>query len=125
MIIDCHGHYTTSPASHQAWRDAQLEAFAGGRSPPPYPAISDDEVRASIVNGQLKVQRERGTDLTIFSPRASAMGHHLGDIAVSEAWAIRCNDLIHRVCALFPRNFVGVAQLPQTALTPIKGAIAE
>ena len=66
MIIDCHGHYTTSPAAHQSWRDAQLEAFAGGSSPPPYPAIPDDDIRLSIENGQLKMQRERGTDLTIF-----------------------------------------------------------
>ncbi len=125
MIIDCHGHYTTAPAPHQSWREAQLEAFESGAAPPPYPAIGDDDIRSSIVNGQLKMQRERGTDLTIFSPRASAMGHHLGDAAVSEAWAIRCNDLIHRVCALFPRNFVGVAQLPQTAGTPIEQAVAE
>jgi 4-oxalmesaconate hydratase len=125
MIIDCHGHYTTAPAPHQTWREAQLEAFKSGGSPPPYPAIADDDIRLSIFNGQLKMQRERGTDLTIFSPRASAMGHHLGDAAVSEAWAIRCNDLIHRVCKLFPRNFVGVAQLPQTAEISIAIAIAE
>ena len=24
MIIDCHGHYTTAPAAHTAWREAQL-----------------------------------------------------------------------------------------------------
>ena len=24
MIIDCHGHYTTAPAAHQKFRDAQL-----------------------------------------------------------------------------------------------------
>ena len=71
------------------------------------------------------MQQERGTDLTIFSPRASAMAHHLGDATVSEAWAIHCNNLIHRVCQLFPRNFVAVAQLPQTAGVPISHAIAE
>ena len=125
MIIDCHGHYTTSPAAHQAWREAQLEAFASGTATPRYPAIGDDEIRASIENGQLRMQRERGTDLTIFSPRASAMAHHEGDIRVSEAWAVRCNDLIHRVCTLFPRNFVAVAQLPQTAGVPPRAAIAE
>ena len=125
MIIDCHGHYTTSPPAHQSWREAQMAAFIGGEAAPLYPAISDDDIRASIVNGQLKLQQARGTDLTIFSPRASAMGHHLGDIRVSEAWAINSNDLIHRVCTLFPRNFVGVAQLPQTAQIPIAMAIAE
>ena len=23
MIIDCHGHYTTAPAAHNAWRNDQ------------------------------------------------------------------------------------------------------
>jgi 4-oxalmesaconate hydratase len=62
----------------------------------------------------LKLQRERGTDLTIFSPRASGMAHHVGDAATSLAWSVACNDLIHRVCTLFPENFVGVCQLPQS-----------
>ncbi len=77
--------------------------------------MTDDEIRETIVGGQLKVQRERGTDLTIFSPRAAGMGHHLGDATTSEAWAGACNELIHRVCSLFPQNFIGVAMLPQSA----------
>ena len=28
MIIDCHGHYTTTPPGVAAWRDAQKEAVA-------------------------------------------------------------------------------------------------
>ena len=28
MIIDCHGHYTTAPAQHEAWRRQQIEAHA-------------------------------------------------------------------------------------------------
>ena len=42
------------------------------------------------------------------------MGHHIGDFAVSQEWTQICNDLIHRVCTLFPKNFIGVCQLPQT-----------
>ena len=71
MIIDCHGHYTTSPRQHEAWRTEQIAAQKEGRAAPPRPTITDDEVRESIVNGQLKLQQERGTDLTIFSPRAA------------------------------------------------------
>jgi 4-oxalmesaconate hydratase len=118
MIIDCHGHYTTAPGALQGFRDRQLAAFKGGAgagaTPLAEPRISDDEIRDSLENAQLKLQRERGTDLTIFSPRASAMGHHLGDEAVSSRWSRLCNDLIHRVCNLYPRNFVGVCQLPQS-----------
>jgi 4-oxalmesaconate hydratase len=114
MIIDCHGHYTTAPRQHEGWRREQIEAHAAGKAAPPRPTMTDDEIRESIENGQLRLQRERSTDLTIFSPRAAGMGHHLGDAATSEAWAAACNELIHRVCSLFPKNFVGVAMLPQS-----------
>ena len=89
MIIDCHGHYTTAPAPHTHWRDAQRAAFDTGAEPPPYPAVSDDKIRASIEDNQLRLMNERGIDLTIFSPRASAMGHHVGDEAVYERNARR------------------------------------
>ncbi|PDT16805.1 4-oxalomesaconate hydratase [Rhizobium sp. J15] len=114
MIIDCHGHYTTAPAAHDAWRAAQLEAFNAGKAAPAYPSISDDEIRESLSAAQLRIQKERGIDLTIFSPKASAMGHHLGDLAVSREWTRHSNNLIHRVCRLFPDRFVGVCQLPQS-----------
>ncbi len=45
--------------------------------------ISDDELRESIETNQLKKMQERGSDLTIFSPRASFMAHHIGDFKVS------------------------------------------
>src|ERR1051326_120069 len=116
MIIDCHGHYTTAPKALQNYRDAQVAGLKDPSWRPTKAALkmSDDEIRASIEGAQLKLQRERGTDLTIFSPRASGMGHHIGDFAVSQEWTEICNDLIHRVCHLFPKNFIGVCQLPQT-----------
>jgi 4-oxalmesaconate hydratase len=52
--------------------------------------------------------------LTIFSPRASAMAHHIGNETTSRRWTQACNDLIHRVVSLYPDNFVGVCQLPQS-----------
>jgi 4-oxalmesaconate hydratase len=108
MIIDCHGHYTTVAKEVQAFRDSQIR----GESPK-LPQISDDQIRESV-QPQLAFQAARGTDLTIFSPRASSMGHHVGDRAANQQWARLCNDLIHRVCSLFPKQFVGVGQLPQT-----------
>ena len=44
---------------------------------------------------------------------------------VSEAWSIACNDLIYRVCKLFPRSFVGVCQLPQTPGAPLANCVEE
>ena len=126
LIIDCHGHYTTAPAAHQAFRDQQLAHFTNPGSPAPTRArISDDEIRETIEQNQLKLQRERGTDITLFSPRASAMGHHVGDESVSLAWTRACNDLIKRVVDLYPKNFVGVCQLPQSPGVPIANAVHE
>jgi 4-oxalmesaconate hydratase len=127
MIIDCHGHYTTAPAELQKFRDAQI---AGLKDPalPPASAdvrINDDQIRESLEKAQLKLQRERGTDLTIFSPRASAMAHHIGDESTSLSWSRVCNDLIHRVCSLYPENFVGVCQLPQSTGAPPANSAAE
>ncbi|HEX3366002.1 amidohydrolase family protein [Phenylobacterium sp.] len=126
MIIDCHGHYTTAPKALQDWRDAQIDAFDAGQ---PFtaldPAITDDEIRASLEGAQLKLQRQRGSDLTIFSPRASAMAHHIGDAEVSLRWTRKCNDLIARVVSLYPENFVGVCQLPQSPGADLLGSIFE
>ncbi len=121
MIIDCHGHYTTEPKALLDFRKEQVAAASDPARRPSRSALqmSDDEIRASVEGAQLKKQRERGTDVTIFSPRASGMGHHVGDAAMSLEWSQICNDLIHRVTTLFPRNFVGVCQLPQsTGVSP-------
>jgi 4-oxalmesaconate hydratase len=126
MIIDCHGHYTTAPAAHDRWREAQKAAFkSGGDIDPAYPDISDDEIQETIEKNQLRLIRERGADMTVFSPRASTMAHHVGDEAVSQAWTRRCNDLIKRVVDLFPETFVGVCQLPQSPGVSISHSIAE
>ncbi len=126
MIIDCHGHYTSAPEGLQTFRQAQLAALEEPSLGTPAGAqISDDAIRASLEGAQLKLARERGTDLTIFSPRASAMAHHLGTPQTSIAWARACNDLVARVCALYPKNFVGVAQLPQSPGSDLDASIHE
>jgi len=126
MIIDCHGHYTTAPAAHQKFRDAQIAGLKDPTAAAARPgAISDDEIRDSIEKNQLRLQRQRGADLTLFSPRASAMGHHVGNEAISSAWTRVNNDLIKRVVDLYPGNFAGVCQLPQSPGVPIANSVGE
>jgi 4-oxalmesaconate hydratase len=127
IIIDCHGHYTTAPKPLQDYRDSQI---AGLKDPAIVPTkgtlnITDDQIRASLEGAQLKLQRERGADLTVFSPRASVMGHHIGNETTSRNWTEHCNDLIYRVCSLYPDNFVGVCQLPQSQGVPPANSIAK
>ena len=71
MIIDVHGHYTTAPPQLRAWRQAQIASI--GQPFNETLAISDDEIRETVIAGQLKLQRERGTDLALFSPTAAGM----------------------------------------------------
>ncbi|WP_255950679.1 amidohydrolase family protein [Streptomyces odontomachi] len=126
MIIDCHGHYTTAPPSHQAFRDAQLARLDDPALPVPSPAApSDDAIRDSVEQHQLQVMRQRGIDLTLFSPKASGMAHHVPDQPTADAWARASNDLVHRVVELFPRHFAGVCQLPQTPGGTLDSSVAE
>ena len=127
MILDCHGHYTTAPSQLEAWRKRQIESLGGSVQAPPSDSlnITDDQIRESLENAQLKIQRERGTDLTIFSPRASFMAHHIGSAATSLEWSQICNDLIYRSCTLYPKHFVGVCQLPQSPGVPPVNCIGE
>ena len=128
MIIDCHGHYTTTPPGVGSYRESQKEAvsqdpvFKGVKGTV---SVSDDEIRESIEENQLKLQQERGTDLTIFSPRASWMGHHIGNEWTSLYWTQHQNEIIRRVCDLFPKNFAPVAQLPQSPGVPPGKSVAE
>jgi len=127
MIIDCHGHYTTEPKDLNRFRQEQVSAAKDKARLPSKASlkITDDEIRESIEGNQLKLQKERGTDVTIFSPRASAMAHHVGDATTSLEWTRVCNDLIRRVCTLYPDNFVGVCQLPQSPGVRPENCIAE
>jgi len=126
MIIDIHGHYTTEPAALHQFRDKQLAALADpGRKPGTTDLGISDEELVKSVQPQLKFQAERGSDLTIFSPRASGMGHHVGNEAVNKVWSRVSNDLIHRICKLLPDNFAPVGQLPQFPGAPIEGCLEE
>lgn len=128
MIIDCHGHYTTTPPGVESWRSDQKASvtadpgFVGSKGTI---NVSDDEIRESLESAQLKFQRERRTDLTIFSPRASWMAHHVGNEHTSRFWTEHQNELIRRVCDLYPENFAPVAQLPQSPGAPIDQSVRE
>jgi 4-oxalmesaconate hydratase len=111
MIVDVHAHYTQA--------SPQLDAFRGWQvSQQNQPsrrklAITDDMIVQSL-QGNLRQMREREIDRVMFSPRASGMGHDFGSALISRYWAEVNNDLIGRVCKLFPAQFSPVCQLPQS-----------
>ena len=57
--------------------------------------------------------------------RAGGMGHHIGDERMSFQWSRLCNNLIRRVCDLFPENFAPVCQLPQSPGCPPENVVPE
>jgi len=127
VIIDCHGHYTTAPKALEDWRKRQVAAIGQPGAGPKASElkITDDELRESIESNQLKKMKERGSDLTIFSPRASFMAHHIGDLEVSATWAGICNELCYRVSRMFSDNFIGAAMLPQSPGVDPRTCISE
>ncbi len=127
MIIDCHGHFTTAPKSFRDWRAKQI-GFADDpvNAPKKEEAIlTDDQIREAIENGQLKLQKERGSDLALFSPIAGLMSHHLGNERTSLEWAEVSNNNVYQVTELYPDNFAPVCQLPQSPSAPPKNCIPE
>ena len=116
MIIDCHGHYTTAPKALEAWRNRQIAGISDPAAKPQVSElkISDDELRESIEANQLRLMRERGCDLTIFSPRASFMAHHIGDFRSSRDVGRDLQRAVPSRVELFPDHFIGAAMLPQS-----------
>jgi 4-oxalmesaconate hydratase len=127
MIIDCHGHFTTVPKRFRDWRTAQVAAANDPLNGPALAdaVLTDDEIREGVGGGQLRLQQERGSDLTLFSPIAGLMSHHLGNERTSLDWARVSNDNVKRVTQLYPDNFVPVCQLPQSPGAPPANSIPE
>jgi len=96
MIIDCHGHFTTVPGYFRDYRKAQIADFEAGKRAAlaPAPHISDDELREGLEKNQIRLQKERGIDMALFSPIAGLMGHHHGDEAMSRHWSRTSNNLV-------------------------------
>lgn len=127
MNIDCHGHFTTAPRELLDWRRRQIELFqnSGQYLDMGVLTIGDDEIQTAIDGGQIPLQNERETEVTILSPIAGLMAHHYGDERLSQDWARVANDMIHRVCSLYPRRFVGACQLPQSPNCTITASVNE
>jgi len=111
MRIDTHAHFTTAPPQLEAYRGRQLAS--ANRPTKGKITISDDEIRHALVK-QFAAMDDAGTDKLIFSPRASGMGHEVGDERISRYWTEHCNELIQRACALYPDRLIPAAQLPQS-----------
>ena len=92
MIIDCRPLHDRAQVARRLAQPPGRRTQGPALTPSPSELrIGDDELRESIEKNQLKLMRERGADLTIFSPRASFMAHHIGGFDTSSTWAAICN----------------------------------
>ncbi|CAN5502315.1 amidohydrolase family protein [soil metagenome] len=112
MIIDTHAHYTTAPPELDAWRGRQLSTL-NRPGPGGVLKLSDAQLLDSL-EGHVTRMDALGINAMIFSPRASGMGHEIGDARASLYWTQLNNDLIARVCSLLPTRFIPAGQLPQS-----------
>ncbi len=55
MIIDCHGHYTTSPRELAEYRESQIAGLVDPSLVPRKAAlsVSDEQIRESVEGAQL------------------------------------------------------------------------
>ena len=122
MIIDAHAHYTTAPPQLQAYRGQQITNLA--RPVRPRLQVSDEQLERSMQN-QFKRMQDSGIDRILFSPQASAMGHHFGTELISRYWTEACNDIIARIARLWPDKVSPVRQLPQSPGVSPQSCVAE
>lgn len=111
MILESHAHYTTAPFELDAWRGRQLGTL--NRPSAGTLKLTDSQILDSL-QGPIERMDALGIDATIFSPRASGMGHEIGDARVSLYWTQINNDLIARACSLVPGRLFPAGQLPQS-----------
>lgn len=122
MIIDVHGH-VSAPESLYAYKANLLShrgAHGRGRVD-----VSDDRIREAVLTGggafgisHLQHLDTAGIDLQLVSPRPYTLMHSEEPARVVQWFTEETNNIIHRVCGLFPDRFRGVAGLPQSPLTP-------
>jgi predicted TIM-barrel fold metal-dependent hydrolase len=121
IVIDVHGH-VSAPESVDAYK-ANLLSHRGARGRGRV-EVSDDQLREAVMRGggpfgisHLEHLDGAGIDLQLISPRPYTLMHSEEPARVVERFGEETNNLIHRLCGLFPDRFLGVAGLPQSPLT--------
>ena len=121
MIIDVHGH-VSAPDSLYAYKSNVLShrgAHGRGRV-----AATDDQLREAVETpggpfgiSHLQHLDEAGIDLQLISPRPYTMMHSEEPAKIVQWFIEETNNVIRRVCGLFPERFRGLAGLPQSPST--------
>lgn len=129
MIIDVHGHLS-APESLLAYKGSIIShRGAHGRGGV---TATDDQLREAVEGssgsfGQSHLAHldEAGIDLQIISPRPYTLMHSEEPARIVQWFCEETNDLIRRVCDLYPDRFRAMAGLPQSPLVEPGGWVGE
>jgi predicted TIM-barrel fold metal-dependent hydrolase len=121
MIIDIHGHVSAPDALYAYKANVLSHRGAHGRG---RVAATDDQLRAAVETpggvfgiSHLEHLDTAGIDLQLISPRPFTMMHSEEPARIVQWFIEETNNVIHRVCGLYPERFRGMAGLPQSPLT--------
>lgn len=107
LVIDVHGHLSTPP--HFRAHAMNLMSLRTTNSD----LVIPEAAMKAAQDRHLGMLDARNIDLQLLSPRPVAMMHWERPFLVDE-WTRITNDTIAAQCRLYPKRFVGIAQLPQT-----------
>lgn len=128
-IIDVHGHVVAPDALYVYKANLLASRGTHGRG---RVKVSDEELVNAIFEGlagepktHLELLDERGTDIQFISPRPFHMMHSEKPEKIVHWYTEEANNIIARLCQLFPHRFKGIAGLPQNIGVGIENCLSE
>jgi len=129
MIVDVHGHVSAPDGLYAYKANLLSHRGAHGRGGA---ALSDDQLRAAVETANrafgishLEHLDAAGIDVQIISPRPYTMMHSEEPAKLVQWFSEETNNVIHRVCGLYPDRFRPMAGLPQSPSTSPAEWVAE
>lgn len=127
MIIDVHGHVVAPP---ELYAYQSLLMASHGSHGKEKLKISDEQLIHALFpprpdKTHVELLDEVGTDIQFISPRPFQMMHSAKPEKIVHWYTEEANNIIHRLCQLFPNRFRGIAGLPQNMGVSPKNTLEE
>ncbi len=118
MIVDVHGHVSAPDGLYAYKANLLSHRGAHGRGGV---SVSDDQLRSAVESpnasfgiSHLEHLDTAGIDVQLISPRPYTLMHSEDPAKIVSWFTEETNNVIHRVCGLYPDRFKAVAGLPQS-----------
>lgn len=130
MIIDVHGHVVAPPELYAYQAILLASRGAHGKQK----VDVDDETLINTVwkarpgnpkKTHIELLDEVGTTMQFISPRPFNAMHSIKPEKIVHWYTEEANNIIARICNLFPGRFMGIAGLPQNMGVPIENTLEE